>query len=220
MQRGLGQKLEEIAAGGQIDHLARAARHVTGKEGQYQQAGDQNDHLHEIRHCHGPHAAEQRVDQHGEHAYRHAHGNADDTAREQVEHQAQRRDLGRNPAQIAEHDDQRADHLDSSAIARAVVVADGQQIHAVELGRKKHTHQNQAHARAKRIFHQRMQSAFDELGRHAQHQLGPEPGRKGGGDDHVERQMTAGNGEIRRVFHTFGGPQTNADGHEQVDDHQ
>jgi hypothetical protein len=68
----------------------------------------------------------------------------------------------------------------------------------------KNTHQNQAHARAKRILHQRMQTAFDELGWHAQHQLGPEPGRKGGGDDHVERQMTAGNGEVRRVLHASG----------------
>src|SRR2546425_116454 len=63
----------------------------------FHQADDQDDHLQEVRHRHRPHAAEQRVGQDGHHADGHAHGNADRAARQQVEHQPQGRDLGRDP---------------------------------------------------------------------------------------------------------------------------
>ena len=215
----LGPELEQIAAGRQIDDLVRTARHVAREPGQNHQTEHQNDHLDEIGHGHRPHAAPERVDQDRRHADGHAPRNADGTARQQVEHQPQRRDLRRHPAEVAQHDDQRTDDFDGAAIALTVVVADGQQRHAVELGGKEQAHQNQAHARAERVFHHVVQTALDELGRHAQHDLRPEPGREGRGDDHVHRQMATSDREVGGVFHAPGGPQANADGDEQVGNH-
>jgi len=219
MPAGFGPELEQVAAHGQVDDLVGTTGHVARKPGQHHESDHEDDHLQEIGHGHRPHAAKQRVGQDGHHADGHAHGNADRAARQQVENQAQRRDLGRDPAQVAEHDDQRADDLDGAPIAVAVVVADGQQRHAVELAREEQAHQDQAHARAERVLDHAAQAALDELGGHAQHDLRAEPRGKRGGDDHVHGQMAPGNCEVGRVLDPPGRPQANGYGHEQVGDH-
>ena len=217
---GLGPKLEQVLADRQIQHLVGATGLLTREHSDGGQADHQDDHLHEVGHRHRPHAAKQGVGQDGHHANHHAHGQTDATRRQEIEHQTQRRDLGGHPTQITDHDDDRADHLHGAPIALAVIVADGQQVHAVQLGGEKHTHQNQTTARAKRVFDHAVQAAVDELGRNAQHGFRTEPGGEGGGDDHGQGQVPAGHRKVGRALDPFGGQQANGDGDQQIDNNQ
>lgn len=216
LEAGLGKEVEHVAAHRQRHHLVGPTGHVAGKHGQDAQTGDQDDHLDEIGQCHRPHASEQGVGQDRHHADHHAHRDADGPTRQQVEHQAQGRDLGRNPAQVTQHDDERADDLHTASITLAEKVADGQQGHAVELGREEQPHQDQAGSGAKGVFDYAAQSAVDEFGRDTQHHLRAKPGGEGGGDDHDQRQPAPGDGEVRRVLDALGSVQADGNGHQQV----
>jgi hypothetical protein len=149
-----------------------------------------------------------------DHADRHRHG----AAREQVEHQAEGGDLRRHPADVAEDDHDRAGHFDAAAEALAVVVADGEEGHAVELGGEEHADEHQAHARAERVLDHRAEAALDEPGRDAEHGLGAEPRREGRGDDHVQRQVAAGDCEVGGILHAPRRPEADRDGDEEVRD--
>ena len=85
------------------------------------------------------------------------------------------------------------------AVAAPIKVADRQQLHLVQLAREEHADQDQADARAERIFDRVAKAALDELRRNAEHRFGAEPGREGGRDDHEQRQRAAGQRVVRRL---------------------
>ena len=216
----LGQKAEQVFAGRQRNDFVGAAGLVCCEHGNDGQPDHQNDHLNEVGDSHAPHATKERVSQDRRGANDHAQGHADGTSGQHVEDQTQGRDLRRNPAQIAQDDDDGAHHFHQSAIPLTVVIADGEQGHAVKLCGKKKAHKDQASARAKRVFNDTVQTALHKLGRDTQHGLRPKPGGKGGGDDHHQRQVAPCNGEVGRGLHAFGSPQANGDGDEQVKNDQ
>ena len=220
MPGGLGPESEQVAVPRQIKNRCRAAGHVGRKERQHQQPDDQDDHLDEIGHGNRPHAPQQGVGQNGDDPHHHAPRDGDGTMGEQIEDDAQRGDLRRHPSQIADHDDDRAEHLDEAAVARAVVVADGEQIHAVETPGNEQPHQDQAGTGAEGIFHDPAESILHEARRDAQHQLGAEPGGEGERDDHHQGQMAPRDREIGGVLHAPCGQEADADGDQQIEKDQ
>ena len=166
-----GEKLELALACGVFHHLARAACQVGSKPGNRQQAHANHDHLHEIGHGHRPHAAVQGVNQHHQRANDHAHGDRYSPLGEQIEHQAQGRDLGSHPAQVAEHDDGRTGHLNHPPIALAVVIAQRDQVLLVELVGKEKADQHQAHRRPEGVLDHGSEISINEAGRDPKHRL-------------------------------------------------
>mmetsp|Transcript_59429 Transcript_59429/g.140489 ORF Transcript_59429/g.140489 Transcript_59429/m.140489 type:complete len:508 (-) Transcript_59429:377-1900(-) len=216
-EAGLGQEAAQVAVPGQVQHLLRPAGQVGREHGNDAQADDQHDHLDEVRPGHGQEAANDDIDQHRQQADDHAGLRAHRAVGQDVEDQAQRRDLGGHPAQVAQDDGQRAEDLDALAVALAVEVADGQQVLLVELGRKEGAHQHQAQAGAEGVLDDGVQAALNEFGRQAHHGLGAEPGREGGGHHHDQRQAAAGDREIAGVLDPCARPDANTQRAEQVE---
>ncbi len=126
-------------------------------------------------------------------------------------------DLGRNPAQIGNHDGDTGQNFHRAVITLTVVVADGQQVQLVQFGRKKHAHQNQAHAGAKRIFDDTPEAVLHEFGGNAQHGFRAEPGCEHRGGDDIQRQVTAGDHIIPGRMNPGGGIQADADGNQKIE---
>ena len=74
---GFRQKLEQVLADGQGDDFVSTTGLITGIHRQYRQAYNQNNHLHEVRDGHGPHATKQGVGQHRNHTNGHSPWHAD-----------------------------------------------------------------------------------------------------------------------------------------------
>src|SRR5690606_34860583 len=137
----------ELAGGlGMGHHAGDAARLVGDDPGDVEQADDDDHHLHEVGPGHRIHAAPQRVDDHHRGAdddaglHRHRAGSHD------VEHQADDHDLRRQPAEVGNDDGHADQHFGDRVVAHAVIVADGQQVHPVELRREKQADEDQAEA--------------------------------------------------------------------------
>jgi len=127
-----------------VEHQRRAARHVADDPGNVEQADDDDAHLQEVGQRHRPHAAEQGVEQHHAHADVHAGLGRDLAVGEHAEHQTQRGDLCRHPAQVGQDDGDRAQHLHRATEAHAVVVTQGQQVELVERADEEQADQDQA----------------------------------------------------------------------------
>ena len=108
-----------------------------------------------------------------------------------------------NPAEIAQHDDDRTEDFHRFAEALTVVIADGEQRLLVELRGEEQADENRAERGAERVLHHGTQITLHEFGADAQHRLAAEPGRERRGNDHDQRQMATGNGVVRRVFTRF-----------------
>ena len=146
----------------------------------------------------------------------HAHGDRHSALGEQVEHQAQGRDLRRHPAQVAEHDDRRAGHFNHTTVALAVVVAQGDEVLLVQLVGEKQSHQHQTHGRAKGVLHDGAEPSVHKAGRHPQHGFRSEPGGKRSGNHHRQRQATPGYRIVSGVVHASGRIQAHTNRNQQV----
>ena len=121
-----------------FNDFRETARHITGTDGHGHKPCDDDDHLEEIRHRHGPHTAVHGVKEHDERTDRHTGGNAHETFGDEVQHQPQRRNLRSHPTEVGNDDENRAGKFDLPSVTATVKVADGQKIHLVELTGKKH----------------------------------------------------------------------------------
>ena len=75
---GFRQKLEQVLADSQGQYFVCTTRLIARKHRQRCQADHQNNHLHEVRDGHGPHATKQGVGQHRHHTNGHSQWHADD----------------------------------------------------------------------------------------------------------------------------------------------
>ena len=137
-----------------------------------------------------------------------------------VEDEAQRLDLRAHPAQVRDHDAERGQHLHRPAVALAVVVADGEQVHAVERAGEEEAHQDQAQARAERVGDDPREAVLDEGRRDAEHRLGAEPGREHRGGHDVHRHAPPGDREVLGVVHPLRRVDADRDRDDPVDDHE
>jgi hypothetical protein len=137
---------------------------------------------------------------------------------EYVEHQAERGDLRRDPAQVGQGDGNAGDDFDLAVIALSVEIADGQQVHAVELAREEQAEQDQAQRSAEGVGDQSAEIAFHEGGRDAQYRFGAEPSGEHHGQDDVQGQRAAGSDVVLGVVYLGGGVKTDAQGDDQIQD--
>jgi hypothetical protein len=156
--------------------------------------------------------APQGIDQHhggADHDTRaHAHGAAGDRAEYEPDHD----DLGGEPAQVRHHDREARQQLGGRVVAGPVVIADGEEIHAVELRGEEETDQDEAQAGAERVGDDPAQPLLQEGRGDAQHGLGAEPRRAHHRRYHVKRQRAAREDEITRVVDPEGGDNAHGDG--------
>ena len=108
---------------------------------------------------------------------------------------------GRGGEEAGAGEDQRGDgergqHFHRATETLLVIVADGQQIHAVERRREEQPDQDQTHGRAEGVGNHPAQAFVEEGGRHAEHRFRTEPGCEDRRGDHVERQMPPGHGKV------------------------
>ena len=101
-------------------------------------------------------------------------------------------------------------------VALAVVIADGEQIHAVERAREEQGDEDQAERGAEGVGNDAAQAVLGEGGRDGEHRFGAEPGGEHGGRAHVQRQAATRDYVILGVVHALCGPQPDSYGDEQV----
>jgi hypothetical protein len=124
-------------------------------------------------------------------------------AGDDVEDQAERLDLRRNPAEIGNDDAQRGEHFDRAVVAQAEIVAQGQDVEFVELGAvEKDAGDDQAQRRAEGVGDDTAQAILDEGGGDAEHRFGAEPGGEDGGGDDRQRQVAPGDREVLGIMDT------------------
>jgi hypothetical protein len=128
--------------------------------------------------------------------------------RKHREHQSQRRDLGRDPTQIAQNDESGAQDFDSDAESISEVVTDREQIHFVESRGKEKPDKHQTHRCTEGVFDHSSQTSIHKFCRDPQDRLCAKPSSKTCGNHHDQRQSMAGHREVRSVFDTRAGPCT------------
>jgi hypothetical protein len=213
-----GQELELAFGRGLGDHVVEAARHVAGDPAHPDQADHDHDHLHEGGHRHRPHATEQGIDEDDAGAEQHALVHRHRVAREHVEHQPERGDLRRHPAQVGEHDADRQHELGRAVVAHAEEIAQREQVHAVQRAGEDEAEQHQAGRGAERVGDQAVEAFLEEGGGDAEHGLGAEPGGEHHRQHDDHRQVAPCGDVVTRIVHPGGGIQADADGDDQVGD--
>ena len=216
-RRRLRKRIEEIALMSVVDHLAETAREIRRKKEDRNEAEHDDDHLHEVGDCDGPHAAVHRVGKHNDGADHHAARHGDVALGDQVDHETERSDLSPHPPEVGEDDEKRAENLDAAAVALAVVVADRQDVELVELLCEEHAHKNQSHAGAERLFDHTYNAALDEAAGKTQNGFGTKPGGKRCRDDHRQRKTAPCKGKITRTAHTRCGIEADGDRRQHVE---
>ena len=213
----LGQDLPEVRLRRERQHVVGAAREVGCVDPDHGEPHDEHDHLDEVGPGDREEAADHDVDQDGERADDHPGVLRHRAAGEHREHESQRRDLRRDPAEVAEDDGRRAEHLHALAVAVAEEVADGQEVLAVEAGREEQAHEDEAHARAERVLDDGTEAALHEPRGDPHDGLGAEPGGERRRDHHREREAAAGEREVGCVLDPRAGPHAEGEGAHEVE---
>ena len=198
-------------------HRAHAAGHARNDIADVEHAAHDDSHLHKIEDCHRKHAAEGGVGEHNGRAQHHALRLRDRAAGDHKKHQPQRLDLRRHPTKVGRHDGQRTQNFYCAVVAQPVVIADGEQVHAIQLAGEKQAGENQAQARTEGIGHHAAQAVFDEGGRDAEHSFRAEPGGEHRCHHDGQGQTAAGDREVLGVMYARGGDQADGQRNQQVD---
>ena len=201
-----------------LDDRADPARHVGNEPRDIEQTQHDDDHLHERRNGHRPHAAEQRVNEHDARADDHACFPGNRALGKDVEDEAERGDLRRHPPEIGKGDADAHHQFHRAVVAPAVEVPDREEIHPVERAREEQPDQDEAQRGAERVGHEAAQPFAQECRGDAEHGLGAEPRGEHGGEHHVERQVPAGCNVVARVVHLRGGDQPQRDRQHEIGD--
>ena len=126
------------------DNIARTTSQIANNSGDVDQATHDDGDLHKIQDGNGEHAAEHGIGEHDGGAEDHAFILGDQSVGNGKKYQAQCFDLCGYPTQIRHHNGECAQPFDGMVVAQAVIVANGQQIKAIEFGRKEKTRQDEA----------------------------------------------------------------------------